>query len=108
MTETAPLTDTARAALHEQRGARRSSPQPRGGSLARGLLRTARPRQWVKNVLVVAAPAAAGRLFSLHAFSQLALVFLLFTACAAAVYLINDARDAVADRAHPVKCHRPV
>jgi decaprenyl-phosphate phosphoribosyltransferase len=32
----------------------------------------------------------------------------LFTACAAAVYLVNDARDAEADRAHPVKCRRPV
>ncbi|MCX5186761.1 decaprenyl-phosphate phosphoribosyltransferase [Streptomyces sp. NPDC059837] len=76
--------------------------------LARGLLRTTRPRQWVKNLLVVAAPAAAGRLFSRHAVIQLALVFVLFTACAAAVYLINDARDADADRAHPVKRRRPV
>ncbi|WP_328671034.1 decaprenyl-phosphate phosphoribosyltransferase [Streptomyces sp. NBC_00328] len=85
------------------------APPPRSlTGLLRGLVRTARPRQWVKNVLVVAAPAAAGRLFSLHALSRLALVFLLFTACAAAVYLINDARDAVADRAHPVKRHRPV
>jgi decaprenyl-phosphate phosphoribosyltransferase len=62
----------------------------------------------VKNLLVVAAPAAAGQLFSRHAVIQLALVFVLFTACAAAVYLINDARDAEADRAHPVKRHRPV
>lgn len=35
-------------------------------------------------------------------------MFVLFTACAAAVYLVNDARDAEADRAHPVKCRRPV
>jgi decaprenyl-phosphate phosphoribosyltransferase len=76
--------------------------------MAKGLLRTARPKQWVKNVLVVAAPAAAGRLFSAHALTQLALVFALFTACAAAVYLVNDARDAEADRAHPTKRHRPV
>ncbi|MFH8973352.1 decaprenyl-phosphate phosphoribosyltransferase [Streptomyces sp. NPDC017890] len=81
-------------------------PRPRG--IAAGLLRTARPRQWVKNVLVVAAPAAAGELFSRHALTQLALVFVLFTACAAAVYLVNDARDAEADRAHPVKRRRPV
>ncbi|MFJ9198321.1 decaprenyl-phosphate phosphoribosyltransferase [Streptomyces flaveolus] len=81
---------------------------PRRGGLAGGLLRTARPRQWIKNVLVVAAPAAAGDLFSRHALAQLALVFVLFTACAAAVYLVNDARDAEADRAHPVKRHRPV
>ncbi|WP_443042760.1 decaprenyl-phosphate phosphoribosyltransferase [Streptomyces sp. NBC_00344] len=73
-----------------------------------GLVRTARPRQWVKNVLVVAAPAAAGRLMAPGVTARLALVFLLFTAAASAVYLVNDARDAEADRAHPVKCHRPV
>ncbi|MBQ0828561.1 decaprenyl-phosphate phosphoribosyltransferase [Streptomyces tagetis] len=83
------------------------APAPPGG-IARGLLRTARPRQWVKNVLVVAAPAAAGQLFSRHVLTQTALVFALFTACSAAVYLVNDALDAEADRAHPVKRHRPV
>nr|WP_229840416.1 decaprenyl-phosphate phosphoribosyltransferase [Streptomyces brasiliensis] len=77
-------------------------------ALLGGLLRTTRPKQWVKNSLVVAAPAAAGQLFSRHALTQVALVFVLFTACAAAVYLINDARDAEADRAHPTKCRRPV
>ncbi|MER6690928.1 decaprenyl-phosphate phosphoribosyltransferase [Streptomyces minutiscleroticus] len=82
-------------------------PPGRGGLLS-GLVRTARPRQWIKNVLVVAAPAAAGELFSRHALLRTALVFVLFTACSAAVYLINDARDADADRAHPVKCRRPV
>ncbi|MYS19134.1 decaprenyl-phosphate phosphoribosyltransferase [Streptomyces sp. DvalAA-14] len=82
-----------------------------GGSaltLAGGLLRTARPRQWMKNVLVLAAPFAAARLLSPGEALRLAGVLALFTACAAAVYLINDARDADADRAHPVKCRRPV
>lgn len=87
---------------------RREPAPPRAGGVPAGLLRTARPRQWVKNVLVVAAPAAAGELFSGHVLGRLALVFVLFTACAAAVYLVNDARDAEADRAHPVKRHRPV
>ncbi|MCM2389361.1 decaprenyl-phosphate phosphoribosyltransferase [Streptomyces albipurpureus] len=86
---------------------RRPSPARGGGPLI-GLLRTARPRQWVKNLLVLAAPAAAGELDSFHTAAQLAVVFVLFTAAAAAVYLINDARDAEADRAHPVKCRRPV
>lgn len=115
MTETAPFASAARireAALHGQRTRpRRAVPPPRERGprqLLKGLLRTARPRQWVKNVLVIAAPAAAGRLFSTHALTQLALLFALFTACAAAVYLINDARDAEADRAHPTKRHRPV
>ncbi|MET9799433.1 decaprenyl-phosphate phosphoribosyltransferase [Streptomyces sp. NPDC006368] len=79
---------------------------PRGFGL--GVLRAARPRQWVKNVLVVAAPAAAGELVSLHTALRLGVVFLLFTAAASAVYLVNDALDVEADRAHPVKCRRPV
>ncbi len=89
---------------------RRPAPPQRPGpiSLPLGLLRTARPRQWVKNILVVAAPAAAGELFARQTALQLAVVFALFTAAASAVYLINDARDAEADRAHPDKCRRPV
>lgn len=93
--------------LGERSGRGQATPSVRGGLLI-GLLRTARPKQWVKNVLVAAAPAAAGVLFTAHALTRLALVFVLFTACAAAVYLVNDARDAEADRAHPVKCRRPV
>ncbi|MFI9228930.1 decaprenyl-phosphate phosphoribosyltransferase [Streptomyces rimosus] len=85
-----------------------SDPRARALGLPRGLLRTARPRQWVKNVLVAAAPAAAGDLFHRQALRQLPLLFLLFSAAASAVYLINDARDATADRAHPDKCRRPV
>ncbi|MER7173453.1 decaprenyl-phosphate phosphoribosyltransferase [Streptomyces mesophilus] len=88
----------------------RTAPPRRPGpiSLPLGLLKTARPRQWIKNVLVVAAPAAAGELFTRQTAIQLVLVFCLFTAAASAVYLINDARDAEADRAHPDKCRRPV
>ncbi|GGW84242.1 decaprenyl-phosphate phosphoribosyltransferase [Streptomyces malachitofuscus] len=93
--------------LRERSDRRQSAPSGRRGLLG-GLLRTARPKQWVKNVLVIAAPAAAGELFSTRALARLALVFVLFTACAAAVYLVNDARDAEADRAHPTKCRRPV
>ncbi|MFJ4875021.1 decaprenyl-phosphate phosphoribosyltransferase [Streptomyces sp. NPDC088745] len=89
-------------ALPPQRGARRPL------ALPLGLLRTARPRQWIKNGLVVAAPAAAGELLSARSAIQLGIVFVLFTAAASAVYLINDALDVEADRAHPVKCRRPV
>lgn len=111
MTDTA-VTDTAVLRPRAPEQEREPAP-PRAGGVLAGLLRTARPRQWIKNVLVVAAPAAAGELFSRHALGRLALVFALFTACAAAVYLVNDARDAEADRAHhvrahPVKRHRPV
>ncbi|CAL9482399.1 Decaprenyl-phosphate phosphoribosyltransferase [Streptomyces sp. enrichment culture] len=107
MTDTA-VTDTAVLRQRAPEQQREPDPPRRARDVPAGLLRTARPRQWIKNVLVVAAPAAAGELFSAHALGRLALVFVLFTACAAAVYLVNDARDAEADRAHPVKRHRPV
>ncbi|MGW3587312.1 decaprenyl-phosphate phosphoribosyltransferase [Streptomyces fungicidicus] len=94
--------------LLRERSDRRQAAPPDDGGLLVGLLLTARPKQWIKNVLVIAAPAAAGELFSVRALTRLALVFVLFTACAAAVYLVNDARDAEADRAHPVKRRRPV
>ncbi len=102
---TGPMT-TERAVFPGRRLISGHAPPTAG--LLRGLLRTTRPRQWIKNTLVVAAPAAAGELFTFRALVQLPLVFALFTACAAAVYLVNDARDADADRAHPVKRHRPV
>ncbi|MET9820789.1 decaprenyl-phosphate phosphoribosyltransferase [Streptomyces sp. NPDC006349] len=106
MTDTA-VTDTA-VLRRPAPGQQQEPAPPRRAGIPAGLLRTARPRQWIKNVLVVAAPAAAGELFSPSALGRLGLVFVLFTACAAAVYLVNDARDAEADRAHPVKRHRPV
>ncbi|GAA2468747.1 decaprenyl-phosphate phosphoribosyltransferase [Streptomyces thermolineatus] len=73
-----------------------------------GLVRTARPRQWVKNLLVLAAPAAAGELDSPRVLAELAAVLVVFVCASSAVYLVNDARDAKADRAHPAKCRRPV
>ncbi|MFF8956433.1 decaprenyl-phosphate phosphoribosyltransferase [Streptomyces sp. NPDC014894] len=106
------MTERATALLGRPEDRRRRTPDgappPGPRSLPGGLLRSARPRQWVKNALVLAAPAAAGELDSLHNTARLAVVFLLFTSAAAAVYLVNDARDAEADRAHPVKCRRPV
>jgi decaprenyl-phosphate phosphoribosyltransferase len=87
---------------------RTRTPRPARAGLPAELLRTARPRQWVKNLLVAAAPAAAGEPTDPHNAARLALVFVLFTAAASAVYLFNDARDAEADRAHPVKRHRPI
>jgi decaprenyl-phosphate phosphoribosyltransferase len=71
-------------------------------------VRTTRPRQWPKNLLVFAAPlagATAGRVDGL-AYAVLAAVA--FGCASAAVYLVNDVVDAERDRGHPVKRHRPV
>lgn len=67
-----------------------------------------RPRQWVKNVLVGAAPLAAGRLFEPQVLTATVLAFIVFSIAASGIYLVNDASDVQADRAHPTKRLRPV
>ncbi len=67
-----------------------------------------RPRQWVKNLLVFAAPSAAGLIFHLPIFWRCAAAFAIFVAASASTYLVNDILDADADRLHPVKRRRPI
>jgi len=67
-----------------------------------------RPRQWVKNVLVAAAPLAAGRLFESQVLVDVALAFVAFCLVSATVYLLNDVRDVEEDRLHPRKRLRPI
>ncbi len=73
-----------------------------------GLLRTARPKQWLKNVLVFAAPGAAGVLNQGRELWLTILVFIAFCFAAATVYFWNDLIDVDADRNHPKKRHRPI
>jgi decaprenyl-phosphate phosphoribosyltransferase len=80
-------------------------PRATGGAVT-GLVRSMRPRQWVKNVLVLAAPIAAGRLTETW---QTALVAMLaFVAGSAAIYLLNDTLDRHVDRANPRTATRPI
>jgi len=72
------------------------------------LLAGLRLRQWIKNLLVVTAPLAAGVLDQRDVVLRTLLAFVCFCACASAVYLLNDVVDAEADRRHPVKRFRPV
>ncbi len=72
------------------------------------MVRLVRPRQWIKNVLVFAAPAAAGVLDQPGQIARTALVFVVFCLAASGIYCLNDAVDAPADRHHPTKRHRPV
>jgi decaprenyl-phosphate phosphoribosyltransferase len=76
--------------------------------VALGLIRTMRPKQWVKNVLVLAAPFAAGDLLSKGIAIQLVLAFVAFSLAASGIYLVNDAKDVEADRVHPKKRFRPI
>jgi len=76
--------------------------------LARGLLWLARPKQWVKNVLVFAAPAFAGVLTQAGALADALVAFVAFCLAASGTYYVNDARDVKADREHDRKRLRPV
>ena len=71
------------------------------GSRPWGFVRSLRPRQWVKNVLVLAAPLAAGKVFDPDVLRPTALAFVLFCLAASAVYLVNDTIDVEEDRRHP-------
>ena len=77
-----------------------------------GVVKAMRPRQWVKNILVLLAPVAAlgGPVHYNYAdvLTKVAVAFVVFCLAASSVYLINDARDVEADRAHPTKQFRPI
>lgn len=76
--------------------------------MALAALRAVRPKQWVKNLLVVAAPLAAGQLRDPAVAWDTFLALVSFSMAASAVYLVNDAADVEADRLHPRKRHRPI
>jgi len=71
------------------------------------IVREARPKQWLKNVLVFAAPAALGDVSSTLVAKSL-MVFVAFCMTASGTYFWNDIKDVEADRRHPKKMHRPI
>jgi len=87
--------------------ARADTPSPKVSFLS-SVLRLARPRQWIKNLLVFAAPAAAGVLLESGPLLRTVVAFIALCLAASGTYCINDALDVEADRTHPVKRNRPV
>lgn len=73
-----------------------------------GLLRSMRPRQWIKNLVVFAALVFDYKLFQLQPLLQSLVGFVVLCLLSSAVYLINDSADAQADRQHPTKRNRPI
>lgn len=80
----------------------------RSRSLPGALLAEARPKQWVKNLLVFAAPGAAGVLDSGEPLLQAIGAFWCFCLASSGTYYLNDAADVEADRQHPTKRFRPI
>jgi decaprenyl-phosphate phosphoribosyltransferase len=72
------------------------------------LVRACRPRQWLKNVLVVAAPAAAGILTQPDVAGKVAVAFVCFCMLSSSTYLLNDLHDREEDRHDPTRRRRPI
>ncbi len=72
------------------------------------IARTARPRQWVKNFSLFAAPLFAGVMFKQSVLFNTIQGFLAFSAMSSAAYFLNDIIDAPRDRLHPIKKNRPI
>jgi decaprenyl-phosphate phosphoribosyltransferase len=85
-----------------------SAEVPPHRGFSRALLVTARPKQWIKNALVIAAPGAAGALGHDDVPGRVLAACLAFCLISAGIYALNDCRDAEEDRRHPRKRTRPV
>ena len=77
-------------------------------AMLKAILKTMRPRQWTKNVFVLAALVFDRQLFTLDSVLRSVGGMLLFCLLSSSVYIINDIRDVEADRQHPVKRNRPI
>ncbi|MGH3622756.1 MAG: decaprenyl-phosphate phosphoribosyltransferase [Sciscionella sp.] len=86
------------------------STRPKVGAASRsvGFIAALRPRQWLKNVLVLAAVFAGGHLSEVPALVASAVAFVVFCMAASGNYLVNDVKDVEADRLHPTKRYRPI
>lgn len=100
-------TDVAAAARAAATVVREFEPAPSALQQLRSWFKAMRLYQWVKNLLVFVAPAAAHILFEPKTLQASLLAFLAFGLAASGVYLLNDLLDLPSDRRHPRKCRRP-
>ncbi len=78
------------------------------GKIFFAILRTARPRQWVKNLALFTTILFTGQLFVPKLFNATALGFIAFCFLSSSNYIFNDLLDAPRDRRHPFKKYRPI
>jgi 4-hydroxybenzoate polyprenyltransferase len=72
------------------------------------LVRSMRPEQWTKNLVVFAGVLFGGRLLDPAALVDAVAAFAVFCGLSGAVYLFNDLADRETDQRHPLKRHRPI
>ena len=74
----------------------------------RNLIKTMRPHQWIKNILVYVPLVFDRKLTHIPSLIQTTTGFILFCLVASGIYIINDIADLEADRNHPKKRNRPL
>jgi len=72
------------------------------------IVRSLRPGQWVKNVLVFAPLIFAQQALDPRALVRSLAAFAIFCLASGTVYLVNDLLDRASDREHPIKRRRPI
>lgn len=72
------------------------------------IIKTMRPQQWTKNLVLFAGLIFAHHLFEFNATFKSVAAFCLFCLLSSAVYIINDITDVEQDRTHPLKSKRPI
>ena len=79
--------------------------------LWRGLIKLARPHQWVKSAFVLIGPLygmADGHVTLSQAVGPALVTALAFALASSSCYVVNDLFDVESDRLHPRKCRRPI
>jgi len=76
--------------------------------MLKAIIKTMRPKQWTKNVFVLAPLVFDRQLTNLDALIRSVAGMLLFCLISSCVYILNDIMDVESDRAHPEKRKRPI
>lgn len=71
-----------------------------------GLIRTMRPKQWTKNIIIYAGLVFDGQLLILDSLARVTVSFFLLSLIASTIYIVNDLVDIESDRQHPRKKYR--
>jgi len=76
--------------------------------VVKALLKTMRPKQWIKNIFIFAAVVFDKQLTDPIALLNTIVAVIAFCLVSSAVYLVNDLVDMDKDRQHPTKRNRPL
>jgi 4-hydroxybenzoate polyprenyltransferase len=72
------------------------------------ILKSLRPQQWTKNLLIFAPLLFSKQLFVYTQTQHTVSAFIIFCLMSGSVYLLNDLIDLENDKRHPLKCKRPL